>query len=145
MKQIFTFLFILSMCLISLTSCSSDSGTDEESQGFAPGQLKGKTLILIKSGGGIFLSADHLGDSGVSINNVTVDYGKYAPSYSYSIVGTNKATKVTYIPYYGTNNYSKFSFDVDLNFTSKTRGTYTGTQTNANGKDSRISGDFTIN
>ena len=87
---------------------------------------------------------------GVSVNNVTVDYDKYAPSYSYTVTGKNlatytfNATKKTYIPYYGSYYYSKFSFQINLIFTSDSGGNYNGTQTDANGTKTNITGTFTL-
>lgn len=132
--------------------CGGDSDSDDEmNNGYTPLQIVGKTLILKNTDGSTKLSATHLSESGVTINNVTVDYAKYPPSYSYSTTITNKAiyyleaTKKTYIPYYGTYSYAKFVFDINLSFTSPTGGTYTGNQTNGNGTNTTIKGTFTLN
>ena len=139
--------FVLSFCMIVLCAC----GDSEDEYGFAIGDIVGKTLILTKDNGNVYLSVDHLTDSGLIVNTGTIDYGKYPPSYSYKTIGYNEAsyhlevTKVTYIPYYQINNYSKFSFNINLTFISDLKGTYRGTETNAEGKNKNISGTFTLN
>ena len=152
MKKVF---YVLQFCILVLCGCGSDSEEDEElsgGQGLAPNEIVGKTLTLKKSGGSTYLVAEHLSESGVLVTSSDlVDYGKYPPSYSYSVAGDKKAsydlkvTKKVYIPYYGTYSYSTFVFDIDLNFVSSTIGTYSGTQTNGEGKKSTIAGNFTLN
>lgn len=153
MKSI-NLLFRIALLLLTVTlySCGGDSDSNNEiSNGYTPQQIVGKTLVLKNKDGSIKLSAKHLSESGVTIDNVTIDYAKYPPSYSYSIASTNKAnyylkaTKKTYIPYYGTYSYATFVFDVNLSFTSAVAGTYTGIQTNGNGTDTTIKGTFTLN
>ncbi len=140
--------FFLWMCFI-LWSCNDESDNTNTDDINCPNQLDGKSLVLKNDDGTIKLSADHF-KSGVTINNVTIDYNKYPPSYSYTIINKNKAqyhlkaTKKTYIPYYGTYNYGTFIFDIELTFTSKTSGTYLGDQTNANNVTTTIIGTFTI-
>lgn len=137
---------------VALSACGGDSDSNDEiNNGYTPLQIVGKTLVLKNTDGTTKLSAKHLSESGVTINNVTVDYAKYPPSYSYSITTTNKAiynleaTKKTYIPYYGTYSYAKFIFEINLSFTSAIGGTYTGSQTNGNGTNTTIKGTFTLN
>ena len=141
-------------CLISLLSCGEENtneevGTNRISGGYAPENIINKTLVLKNKDGSVKLDNEHF-KQGVSVNNVTVDYDKYAPSYSYTVTGRNlatytfNATKKTYIPYYGTYHYSKFSFQINLIFTSDSGGNYNGTQTNANGKKTNITGTFTL-
>ena len=48
-------------------------------------------LWFLKSSGSVYLSTDHLNESGVLINNVTVNYSKYAPSYTYTKTGDDEA------------------------------------------------------
>ena len=140
--------FFLWMCFI-LCSCGDESDNTSTDYGNCPDQQDGKSLVLKNDDGTIKLSADHF-KSGVTINNVTVDYDKYPPSYSYTIINRDKAqyhlnaTKKTYIPYYETYNYGTFIFDIDLTFTSKTSGTYWGHQTNANNVKTTITGTFII-
>ena len=108
-------------------------------------------LWFLKKAVGLSISTDHLNESGVLINNVTVNYSKYAPSYTYTKTGDDEAdyylqaTKETYIPYYGTTTYAKFVFNVNLHFITEVSGTYTGVQTNGYGDDSRIQGNFILN
>lgn len=141
--------YIILCAFIILCSCSEDSDENKADNGYCPIQLEGKTLILRNNDATIKLSAEHF-KSGVVINNVTVDYEKYPPSYSYAVTNVNKATyyleatKKTYIPYYGTYNYGTFRFDLDLVFASEISGTYSGFQTNANNKKTTIIGTFTI-
>ena len=141
-------------CLISLSSCGGEDSNDEVGTngiagGYAPENIINKTLVLKNKDGSVKLDNEHF-KQGVSVNNVTVDYDKYAPSYSYTVTGKNlatytfNATKKKYIPYYGSYHYSKFSFQIDLIFTSDSGGNYNGTQTNANGKKTNISGTFTL-
>lgn len=126
-------LTLVSIIFVTLGSCSDDS--DSGSSGYAPRNISGKTLVLKKSSGSVYLSTDHLNESGVLINNVTVNYSKYAPSYTYTKTGDDEAdyylqaTKETYIPYYGTTTYAKFVFNVNLHFITEVSGTYTGVQT----------------
>lgn len=154
MKLIRLFLFLLSV--VTFCSCSKsadiESGDGNEgAKGFAPGNIVGKTLVLKKEAGTTYLSTEHLDESSVLVNNQTVDYTKYPPSYTYETIKNNEAlyclqvTRKTYIPLYQTNHYSNFSFIVNLKFTSKTNGTYKGIETNAEGKDKNISGTFTLN
>ena len=150
MKKVF---YVLQLCLIILCSCGDDSegdgGMNGGGKGFAPGEVVGKTLTLRKSNGGIYLSAEHLSASSVLVTSSDlVDYGKYPPSYTYSVTGNNKAsydltvTKKVYVPYYGTYTYSKFVFDINLTFISSSNVTYQGTQINGNGKESTILGSL---
>ena len=142
-------LTLVSIIFVTLGSCSDDS--DSGSSGYAPRNISGKTLVLKKSSGSVYLSTDHLNESGVLINNVTVNYSKYAPSYTYTKTGDDEAdyylqaTKETYIPYYCTTTYAKFVFNVNLHFITEVSGTYTGVQTNGYGDDSRIQGNFILN
>lgn len=147
-------LFRITVLLLTavLYSCSGDSESEGEvNNGNTPSTIVGKTLVLKNSDGSVKLSAEHLSESGVVVNNVTIDYAKYPPSYSYSATSTNKAnyylkaTKKVYIPYYGTYSYAKFIFDINLSFTSAIGGTYIGTQTNGNGTDTTIKGTFSLN
>lgn len=141
-------------CLIPLSSCDEEAENDEAGTvgvvgAYAPKDIINKTLVLKNEDGSVKLDNDHF-KQGVSVNNVTVDYDKYAPSYSYTVTGMNlatytfNATKKTYIPYYGSYHYSKFSFQVNLIFTSDSGGNYNGTQTNANGTQTNITGTFTL-
>lgn len=135
-----------------LNGCSGDSDSDDEvSNGYTPSQIVGKTLVMKNNDGSVKLSAEHISESGVLVNNVTIDYDKYPPSYAYRVAGVNKATyhleatKKTYIPYYGTYSYGKFVFEINLSFNGATAGTYNGTQTNANGSTTNIKGTFALN
>ena len=154
MKMIRLCLFML--CIVAFISCGKSSELESESgnevsKGFAPGDIIGKTLVLKKDAGTVYLSTEHLDESSVLVNNQTVDYAKYPPSYTYEAIKNNEAlyclqvTKKTYIPLYQTIHYSNFSFIVNLKFTSKTNGTYKGIETNAEGKDKNINGTFTLN
>ena len=154
MKLIRLFLFML--CIVTFCSCGKSSELESESEnevskGFAPADIIGKTLVLKKSAGTTYLSTEHLDESSVIVNNQTIDYTKYPPSYSYETIKNNEAlyylqvTKKTYVPLYQTNHYSNFSFTINLMFTSKTNGTFKGIETNAEGKDKDISGTFTLN
>ena len=67
-------LTLVSIIFVTLGSCSDDS--DSGSSGYAPRNISGKTLVLKKSSGSVYLSTDHLNESGVLINNVTVNYSK---------------------------------------------------------------------
>lgn len=144
------FILMLQLCIMILCSCNSESDNERTDNGLAPGEIVGKTLILKNKDGSIKLSAEHLNESGILINNITINYNKYPPSYSYSTTGVNKsayhleATKETYIPYYHSYTYGKFIFEIDLTFTSVSGGIYTGIQTNAYGNDTNISGNFTL-
>ena len=82
-------LTLVSIIFVTLGSCSDDS--DSGSSGYAPRNISGKTLVLKKSSGSVYLSTDHLNESGVLINNVTVNYSKYAPSYPYTKTGDDEA------------------------------------------------------
>lgn len=151
MKPIFSLLFSLILALTMFSACSDDSSSDNPTtKGPAAATLKGKTLRLTESSGSVKLVADHLSETGLTISNVTVDYGQYAPSYRYTKTGERtgfyhmEATKKTYIPYYGTYSYAKFTFNVTLQFTSAAAGSYTGTQRNGEGTTSRIQGTFTL-
>ena len=142
---------MLAFFSLIFTACGGDSSKESDSvYGYAPKDLQNKTLILKNKDGSILLDNRHF-FSEVSVNNVTVDYVKYPPSYSYTATSYNhatyifNATKKTYIPYYGSYHYSKFSFLVYLSFTSENGGSYTGTQTNADGKKKNITGTFTLN
>ena len=151
MKKVF---YVLQLCLIILCSCGDDSEGDggmNSGKGFAPGDLIGKTLTLKKSNGNTYLSAEHLSTSGVLITSSDlIDYEEYPPSYVYSVTEDDKAsyyltvTKKAYIPYYGTYTYAKFVFDIDLTFTATSSGIYQGIQINGEGKESTITGSFTI-
>ena len=142
-------IFLCLFIILLLCGCSEDSDESKSANGYCPFQLEGKTLLLRNNDATIKLSAEHF-KSGVVVNNVTVDYEKYPPSYSYVITNKNQAayyleaTKKTYIPYYGTYNYGTFKFDIDLVFISAIAGTYSGVQTNANNKKTTITGTFTI-
>lgn len=145
---------ILVATTIMLFSCSdNNSNGDYNSVGSTntPNDIVGKTLVFKKSNGATYLSVEHYDQSNCFVNNTDVDYVNYPPVYSYKRIGNNgaayslEATKVTYIPYYGTNHYSKFSFMIGLTFTSPTSGTYDGIETNAKGEDKTISGTFTLN
>lgn len=139
-------LFII--CVVTLYSCDKEGGSGR--QGYAPKKIVGKTLVLTKYNGGVYLSVEHYDKSNCFINNATVDYVKYPPVYSYDRIGDKgavynlEATKVTYIPYYQTNHYSLFTFVIGLTFTSSSSGTYDGIETNAEGEDKKISGTFTL-
>lgn len=151
MKKVF---YVLQLCILMLCSCSSDSGEEDEvdgGKGFAPEQIIKKALTLKKSNGGIYLVAEHLTTSGVLVTSSDfIDYGKYPPTYSYSVMVNNKAsyyltvTKKVYVPYYDTYTYATFAFDIDLTFSSSIEGTYQGTQINGEGKKSSIAGSFTL-
>ena len=83
-------------CLISLSSCGGEDSNDEVGTngiagGYAPENIINKTLVLKNKDGSVKLDNEHF-KQGVSVNNVTVDYDKYAPSYSYTVTGKNLAT-----------------------------------------------------
>lgn len=146
-------LSVLSALFVIAASCGGDSDDSLMSgsgSGLAPDNLTGKTIVFTTSAGSQLISVEHLSSSGLVVNDATVDYAKYPPSYRYVKRGTNMAdyslnvTKVTFVPYYGTNHYSKFSFDFDLSFSAGGYNRFTGTQTNANGVTSYISGTFKI-
>ena len=141
---------ILGTLIVFLFSACSDNSDENASRGYAPGNIVGKTLELKSSKGTIYLSAEHLNETGVSLNNVTIDYIEYPPSYSYETTENNRAyyylqvTKKTYITYYKDYHYSNFTFSIDLEFTDESVGIYTGIETNANGDDKNISGTFIL-
>lgn len=146
-------LYVLQLCLIILCSCGDNSEGDggmNSGKGFAPGDLIGKTLTLKKSNGNTYLSAEHLPTSGVLITSSDlIDYEEYPPSYVYSVAEDNKAsyyltvTKKTYIAY-NRYVYAMYVFDIDLAFTSTSGGIYQGIQINGEGKESTITGSFTL-
>ena len=152
-------MLFLSLCVITLYSCSDDqdsyrsNGQESESAqqlGYAPINIVDKTLDFTNQSGKLYLSVTHFEDSGVIVNNSTIDYAKYPPTYAYQTVSKNGAiynlivTKATYIPYYNITNYSEFSFAIGFTFTSASSGVYEGFETNASGEDKKISGTFTI-
>lgn len=145
---------LLAFCCLTLPGCGGD---DEEElfggnpdNGMAPSALSGTTLVFTSSSGSQLMSVTHLSSSDLVMNDKVIDYAKYPPSYSYTRRGSNtagyrvKATRVTYIPYLGSNYYSTFTFDLNLTFVAGGRHLYSGTQTNAQGTTSRISGTFTL-
>ena len=144
---------LLQLCILLLCSCGeAGEGEISKGNGYAPGDIIDKTLVLRKSNGDVYLSATHLTESEVLINNSEfVDYGSYPPSYEYAVTGNGQAhyylsvTRKVYIPYYGNYSYARFTFDVDLNFTSSSKGNYQGFQINGEGTESTISGSFTLN
>lgn len=154
MSKLSNILLLCVTSLLLLSSCGGDDKNDDvwtngATNGYAPENIINKTLVLKNKDGSVKLDNEHF-RQGVSVNNVTVDYSKYPPSYSYTVTGRNlatytfSATKKTYIPYYGSYTYSNFSFQINLIFTSNTGGNFNGTQTNANGSKTNISGTFTL-
>lgn len=143
--------FVFVLCLLTLYACDSSEDENGIQQGFAPGNIIGKTLTLTKNNGNVYLSVEHLNESAPDVNNATIDYLQYPPLYSYETTGYNEAfyyldiTKVTYIPYLQKSYYSNFSFSINLTFTAESKGFYRGIETNAEGKDKNIGGTFTLN
>ena len=138
------------LIILFLYSCSSDSD-DTESLGneLLPKELVGKTLVM-KRNDQVYLSATHYKDGAV-INSHTVDYEKYPPKYTYTRTSSTTAkyqlevTKKTYIPYYGTYNYSKFKFDFNLTFSAYNKtGTFSGNEINSYGNATYKTGNFEI-
>ena len=126
----------------------SNGGT---SSGYAPSSLSSKTLNLYKSDNSYWMGIVHKsgGSCMVDLYNDAMISSSYPPSYSYSPSGskatyTLKFTTQTYIPFYGSYTYSQFQENITLQFSSSSKGTYSGTQTNMNGDSKQISGNFTI-
>ena len=88
-------IFLCLFIILLLCGCSEDSDESKSANGYCPFQLEGKTLLLRNNDATIKLSAEHF-KSGVVVNNVTVDYEKYPPSYSYVI--TNKCYLTLFCP-----------------------------------------------
>lgn len=146
MKQFIT--TFLSMGILLLSGCSEEL---TENSGYAPNDLVGKSILANKYNGGIQFDVTHLSETGVLPNTTaTVDYGEYAPSYTYTRSGDNQAdyyftyTKKTYIPFYGDYVYGKFVYEVTFSFESETKGRYQGSMINGNMDKSSISGSFKI-
>lgn len=145
----FIYVILGALYIVWFSACS-DNLDENASRGYAPGNIVGKTLELKSSKGTTYLSAEHLNETGVSLNNVTIDYFEYPPSYSYETTGNNRAyyylqvTKKTYIPYYKDYHYSNFTFSIDLEFTAESNGSYTGIEVNAYGEEKDISGTFIL-
>jgi len=135
--------------MVALFSCG-DSGNNGTGQGYAPGNIVGKTLVLKSNKGTVYLSTEHLNESALVVNSHTIDYLDFPPSYSYETIKNNEAfyylqlTRKTYIPYYQMNSYSRFSFSINLTFASESTGSYKGIETNSAGKNKDISGTFTL-
>lgn len=118
--------------------------------GLAPSSIKGKTLIM-KIGSDTYYSALHY-DTGVSVNNVTVDYVDNPPKYTYTKTSSTTArykvslVKMSWIPYYSSYHYSSFKFDYTLKFKSGSglEGTFQGTETNMNGEVKSKEGTFVL-
>ena len=152
-RKIFSIL-LFSIFYLALPGCGDDdtekSLDGNPNSGLAPSSLKGTTLVFTSSSGSQLMSISHLSESGLIMNDKTIDYAKYPPSYSYTRRGSNTAgykvniTRMTYIPYSGSIHYSPYSYDLNLTFIAGGRHLYNGTQTNAQGATSRISGTFTI-
>ena len=137
------------LCICS--SCGSGNGDLEEDMvdGDVPSNLINKTLVM-KRNNQTYLSVTHYKD-GLVVNSNTIDYTKYPPKYTYKKLTKTTAkyqlevTKKTYVPYYGTEHYSKFKFDYTLTADpSKTSGTFSGYETNANGEAKYKTGTFEI-
>lgn len=141
-------LTLVSIIFVTLGSCSDDS--DSGSSGYAPRNISGKTLVLKKSSGSVYLSTDHLNESS-PYQQCDCKLFEVCPFVYLHQNGDDEAdyylqaTKETYIPYYGTTTYAKFVFNVNLHFITEVSGTYTGVQTNGYGDDSRIQGNFILN
>lgn len=126
-------LTLVSIIFVTLGSCSDDS--DSGSSGYAPRNISGKTLVLKKSSGSVYLSTDHLNESGVLINNVTVNYSKYAPSYTYTKTVMTRQTiickpqKKPIFPIMAPPRMLNLFINVNLHFITEVSGTYTGVQT----------------
>lgn len=142
--------FCCFLMLFCINACNGGQEEIEEtSDGIVPSSLVGRTLIMRRSNQ-VYLSVTHTKD-GVVVNSNTVDYLKYPPKYTYKKMSKTSAkyqlevTKKTYLPYYGTEHYSKFKFDYTLTADpSKTSGTFSGYETNANGEAKYKTGTFEI-
>lgn len=132
----------------SFSSGGNGGGT---ATGKAPSSLTSKTLKLYKNDNSYWMGIYHKSSGSCTVdlyNGATVS-SSYPPSYSYS-PSSSKATynltftTQTYIPYYGSYTYAQFQEKITLQFSSSTKGTYSGTQTNMNGDSKSISGNFQI-
>ena len=134
--------------------CYSSSGGGSNggsTSGNAPSSLTSKTLNLYKSDNSYWIGIVHSGGGScmVDLYNDAMVSSSYPPSYSYSPNGSKATytltfTTQTYIPLYGSYTYSQFKENITLQFTSSSKGTYSGTQTNMYGDSKQISGNFTI-
>lgn len=140
---------VLCISLISYLSfigCSDKSTNEENGEyGFAPQSVIGKTLVL-EIGGSKVLSATHTSETILKLNSSSADYS-YPPSYEYSVDGINQASY--YIDFtlktYLNSGYIYYNrvFDIEMEFTSLTAGTFTGT-TMKDAKISNVNGTFTL-
>ena len=131
---------------------SSGGGTGGgTTTGKAPSSLSSKTLKLYKDDDSYWMGIYHKSNTSCTVDlyNGAMVSSTYPPSYSYTASGSKATytlnfTTQTYIPYYGTYTYAQFQEKITLQFSSSTKGTYSGTQTNMNGGSKSISGNFQI-
>lgn len=133
----------------TVTPPSGNITEEKDTYNAFPSNLDGITIIM-KRNNDIYLSVTHFKDGAV-VNSHTVDYTKYPPKYTYKKINAKTAsylldvTKKTYIPYYGTEIYSKFKFDYKLTLDPfANKGTFLGYETNAYGETTQKTGTFEI-
>ena len=123
----------------------------EQPWGMLPLRFLQKTLKLYKDDDSYWMGIYHKSNSSCTVDlyNGAMVSSTYPPSYSYTASGSKATytlnfTTQTYIPYYGTYTYAQFQEKITLQFSSSTKGTYSGTQRNMNGESKSISGNFQI-
>lgn len=128
-----------------------ENNTSSGGSGTAPSSLVSKTLNLYSSNGSYWMGIVHSSGGSCSVNlyNGAAVSSSYPPTYTYSPNGSNasyylKFVTQTYNSYYGSYTYAQYVENLTLQFSSSTKGTYSGTQRNMEGSTKQISGTFQI-
>lgn len=128
-----------------------ENNTSSGGSGTAPSSLVSKTLNLYSSDGSYWMGIVHSSGGSCSVNlyNGAVVSSSYPPIYTYSPNGSNasyylKFVTQTYNSYYGSYTYAQYVENLTLQFSSSTKGTYSGTQRNMAGSTKQVSGTFQI-
>lgn len=145
-------LLVLTLCF---TSCGKDDSEDDvnskKESGYAPSSINGKEITFNRNGTWNFSSTVQGSSTVVQINaDVTyIAYEKAKPECIYKKTGDNTAQYTlsfyhkAYVSYTKEYAYGYNYYDLKLQFTSSTGGTYSGTRSNGTTKESRT-GTFTL-
>lgn len=128
-----------------------ENSTSSGGSGTAPSSLVSKTLNLYSSDGSYWMGIVHNSSGRCTVNlyNGAAVSSSYPPTYTYSPNGSNasyylKFVTQTYSSYYGSYTYAQYVENLTLQFSSSTKGTYSGTQRNMEGSTKQVSGTFQI-
>lgn len=133
------------------TRYKKENNTSSGGSGTAPSSLVSKTLNLYSSDGSYWMGIVHSSSGRCTVNlyNGAAVSSSYPPTYTYSPNGSNasyylKFVTQTYSSYYGSYTYAQYVENLTLQFSSSTKGTYSGTQRNMEGSTKQVSGTFQI-